>query len=490
MNTLIPLWKDFSYFPHQQDGIRWMLDKERNGTLVPTRDLKSTVLVRGGIQCDDMGLGKTIQIIATIVNHIQKNTLLFAPSAMLETWASVAQRAGILVYQLQNHQWVKREGNAGIPRHFFKSRPAIYIANYEKVYHSFQAFDCAWDRIVLDEAHKIRNGDSAISQAIMKIQAPIRWAATGTPLVNSMKDVVSLISFIGVPTSPLWKWDKRLQQLLPQIVIHRTLDSLRAVIKEAPPTPVIHDEVLPFISEKEEDFYHGVQGATEDMMTKYANDVLSQQAIFKMILRLRQLSFHPQVYIDAMRREKPHYDSSNWEAPSTKMNRIQQIILSDLNAAVGADDTHKYIIFCQFVDEMPLIRDFLIQHSLCHQDNILLYHGGLNQKERINILNTSKKSVGTTVMLLQLQAGGVGLNLQEYDRIIFLSPWWTSALIDQAVARAVRMGQTKTVHVYHLRLAAENELTVDIDSLVNSKATFKRDLLNKLFTLCHAEKQE
>jgi hypothetical protein len=86
-------------------------------------------------------------------------------------------------------------------------------------------------------------------------------------------------------------------------------------------------------------------------------------------------------------------------------------------------------------------------------------------------------------LLLQLQAGGVGLNLQEYDRILFVSPWWTSALIDQAIARAVRMGQTHTVHVYHLALAAEKSGSLDIDKLVSAKAQQKRQMLRRLFLL-------
>ena len=116
---------------------------------------------------------------------------------------------------------------------------------------------------------------------------------------------------------------------------------------------------------------------------------------------------------------------------------------------------HKYIIFCQFNDEMKLIREYLLQEKVVKDENILLYHGLLNQAERRVVLDASKASTETTVMLIQLQAGGVGLNLQEYDRIIFVSPWWTSALMDQAVARAVRMGQTKVVNVYHLHLEAE-----------------------------------
>jgi SNF2 family DNA or RNA helicase len=57
--------------------------------------------------------------------------------------------------------------------------------------------------------------------------------------------------------------------------------------------------------------------------------------------------------------------------------------------------------------------------------------------------------------------------------------------MDQAVARAVRMGQTKTVKVYHLALITEKE-GINIDNMVNEKADGKRRQLETLFTVCHA----
>jgi SNF2 family DNA or RNA helicase len=145
---------------------------------------------------------------------------------------------------------------------------------------------------------------------------------------------------------------------------------------------------------------------------------------------------------------------------------------------------HKYIIFCQFNDEMALIRQFLLNECIVEDENILMYNGSMTQKERSIVLAKSKETTETTVLLLQLQAGGVGLNLQEYDRIIFMSPWWTSALMDQAIARAVRMGQTEVVKVYHLRLAAEDDVAVNIDEMINAKAKEKRKMLEKLFEMC------
>jgi SNF2 family DNA or RNA helicase len=328
--------------------------------------------------------------------------------------------------------------------------------------------------VVLDEAHKIRNGDGFIAKEARKIVAPLRWVVTGTPLVNSLKDVVSLLAFLGVPHSKLWRWEPRYIRLLPNIVIHRSLNSLRNVIKGAPPIPEVHELELPFTTEAEEEFYFGVQGETE----KYSLEGLSSVEAFVLLLRLRQISVHPQVYINAKRSKSQSYKRDDWVQPSTKLEKIGEIIEND-NGRL-----HKYIIFCQFNDEMVLIRDYLLSKELIADENILMYNGSMTQMQRTAILARSKETTEKTVMLLQLQAGGVGLNLQEYDRVIFVSPWWTSALMDQAVARAVRMGQTEVVKVYHLRLKAEKDECVAIDRLVNAKAEEKRKMLEKLFQVC------
>jgi len=64
-----------------------------------------------------------------------------------------------------------------------------------------------------------------------------------------------------------------------------------------------------------------------------------------------------------------------------------------------------------------------------------------------------------------------------------MTPWWTSALMDQAIARAVRMGQTKVVRVIHLVLAEVEEMGVDIDKMMMGTAEDKRELLEDFFAL-------
>ena len=526
MHNIVPLWPTFTYFPHQIDGIRWMLDKERNGTAVLDRE-GGYKTVYGGFQCDDMGLGKTVQIVSTMINHPLVKTLLIAPLAMLDTWAAMCMKAGIVVYMIGPSGWeLKKQDGPVMRRKPMKTKIAVYISNYEKLYRAPSYYRQQWDRVVLDEAHKIRNGSGEVARCARLLNAPIRWAVTGTPLVNSLKDVVSLLAFIGVPYSPLFTWEPRYRTMMPYLLLHRSLDSLRSVIKGAPPVPEIHELVLPFISEAEEEFYEGVQcgqasakkGDTAEggktvimekadaLLKKYQHEQLSSIETFKLLLRLRQLSVHPQVYINAKRRENPAYGRADWVESSTKMAAIKDIMLTDLediaqdpvrvtilpneddgvvDVSIKVNTCHKYIIFCQFHDEMSLLREFLITEGLAADEHILLYHGGLTQSERSAVLQRSKASDETTVMLLQLQAGGVGLNLQEYDRIVFMSPWWTSALMDQAIARAVRMGQTRVVKIYHLNLAVEKDSLLNIDRLINEKADQKRKMLMNLFSQCN-----
>ena len=470
--SLLSVWKSCVYFPHQVEGIHWMLQKETEGTFVTDHEGNHGSIIYGGLQCDDMGVGKTIQTVATIVNNPRHATLILAPLAMIESWSSVCTKAGVCVFELDKGTWNCINSTSKPPRHFRHMRPNVYITNYDKLIHNKLAFKKPWDRIVLDEAHKIRNPTGQFARLVREIQAEICWAVTGTPLVNSYKDVASLLAFIGVPHTPSFGWNSYYMDLLPELLIHRSLDSLRDQIQNAPPVPIIIEEVLPFLTDNEKDFYKGIQ-CTEPNM-KYAQDIMTSVQSFQLLLRLRQLSVHPQIYINAKRREDSTYTRDDWTLPTTKFNFIVNTIMKDDNAR-----RHKYIIFCQFMEEMELLKTELETFV----PNVLLYHGGMSHKERNNVLEYSKETPYTTVLLLQLQAGGVGLNLQEYDRIIFVSPWWTSALMDQAIARAVRMGQKEVVKVYHLRLTEESdEKIINIDTTIQKKASEKRDMLEKIFS--------
>ena len=192
--------------------------------------------------------------------------------------------------------------------------------------------------------------------------------------------------------------------------------------------------------------------------------------VLRLIMMLRQLSIHPQVYIEA-RKKKVKGVYEDWLTASTKFLKIKQLLEEE------KDKPHKWIIFCHFHTEMTLLQTYLGECDFVR--HIETYSGSLNMDEKAHALNKVRDPFGPDekkcdILLIQLKAGGVGLNLQEFDRIIFSSPWWTQAAIDQGIGRAIRIGQKNQVVVHNLTLKQEETTSVrNIDKWMKSKAQEK-----------------
>lgn len=447
--SLKPLWRSLTYFDHQKAGIEKMLELERIGTKVPSFGDQPERTVFGGFQCDDMGLGKTIQILATMKHNAVEQTLILCPVALIDNWTDNAIKAGFQVFVKDAGSWSEHEDSWG-------SGPEVYVTNYETVLNYFDMLAGeGWDRIVLDEAHAIRSYKSKKTQSILKLaeNVKIKWAVTGTPIVNTQKDAVTLFAFIGVPTMPTMTWlSTYYEPLINEMVIHRSMEEMRAVLKSCPPKPIIEKRIVPFKSDKEEAFYREIQGLKSRF--KFAYKSGDNDSILTILLRLKQSSVTPQLL------------DPDWSESSAKMDALKE--------QIDSEPDHKFIVFCSFIEEMELLSEFL--DTSCE-----LYHGGLTGNERREVLKRAKGE-DCHVLLIQLQSGGVGLNLQEFTRVVFMSPWWTSALMDQAIARAVRMGQTEVVHVIHFLLKEEETVNiVNIDTMANKAAETKRGMLTKFF---------
>jgi SNF2 family DNA or RNA helicase len=227
---------------------------------------------------------------------------------------------------------------------------------------------------------------------------------------------------------------------------------------------------LPFESNEERDFYRSIQGKLVERLQVLMEEGSDQWAILKLLLLLRQISVHPQVYINARKRQSKYYVRPDWVGDSTKFAALKNLIEKE---SVGE---HRWIIFSHFHDEMELLAASL--KELPRIRRVQIYSGKQTQEERDDIVQASKEALteekNTEVLIVQLQSGSVGLNLQHFDRIAFLSPWWTAALMDQAIGRAVRIGQESQVEVHHFRL--EEEKTMNIDRLMIEKVEQKREL--------------
>jgi SNF2 family DNA or RNA helicase len=473
------LWPSFSYKPHQIVGVNWMMDREKNRQ------------APGGIVCDEMGLGKTIETLGLLKNqplrpdgHGQRS-LLVGPVAVLEQWAATAERAGIQVWRPHKTEpvWLPRLGGDG--GQVSRFRPQLYLIGYElaRIRPSL-LFDVkwTWDRVVYDEAHRL-GGKNQNAVVASLLPADARWFLTATPIVNGMGDLHTLLELLGYEETRRLSQEE-LSEVIYECILGRTMDQLRASIPDAPPRPVIHRHTIEFLTVEEEAFYNGIQGILSRRFRAIAADGGGGNALerLQLIMRLRQLSLHPQVYIEMRKKQLgAAYNRPDWVGTSTKFNKIRLLLEAE------RDGEHRWIIFCHFHEEMERLRAELSQ--LDFVNHIGIYSGASTAKEREAVLDASREPMpaGKTanILMIQLQAGGVGLNLQHCDRIMFTGPWWTSALMEQAVGRAVRIGQREVVQVHHLLLKAEEETALNIDRLMMEKAVAKGELCREVLSMAN-----
>jgi SNF2 family DNA or RNA helicase len=465
---MLPLWQNFAYKPHQEFGVKWMIGQESQ---TPA----------GGILCDEMGLGKTIEMLGLMkADATSTHTLLLAPVAVLSQWEETAYRAGITVFKpvvTTRHISWESTGNHG------PNAPNLYIIGYEAARAKQQLVTMhAWDRIICDEAHRVGSG-KGLFNVVQHIPTKIRWFLTATPIVNKLKDLQHLFILLGIEEATSLNSIETLTPLIKKYVLARSMEQLRASIPDAPPKPETITMSLPFDTAEEAEFYRGISGVIVRRWKALAADGDALLKL-KLFMKLRQLSLHPQVYIQARRNAiGAAYERPDWHESSTKFEAIKDL--------VKKNPGHKWIIFCHFHPEMMLLSEALKGQSWIR--NVDVYNGTLSHPERKAMLDSTLVPLDTSdksdVLLVQLQSGGVGLNLQHFDRIIFSGPWWTSALMEQAVGRAVRIGQKEVVKIYHLKLKEEEAL--NIDSVMMEKAEAKGDLCRAVLnTACRDVKEK
>lgn len=417
----------------------------------------------GGFLCDEMGLGKTIQMLGLIKESDEALTLLVGPLAVLGQWEDAAKRCGFQVWVTHptKKEWVP-------PSDYDPMQPSIFLINYERAcYRQTLVLDEIWSRVIFDEAHKIGNSKTNCYRLAKKIKAAHKWFLTATPITNKIENAIALFKLLGHKRVP--NTIATLKPLIASSVLCRKMADLRDVIPSLPQSAKGVKHSLDFDTEEEAEFYRGIQGAIQKRWKILEEESAGQMERFRLIMRLRQISIHPQVYIAARKKSWPNYKRDDFLLPSTKFTRLSSLIEEESN------ENHRWLVFCHFREEMEMLQAYLQESPVVRECGV--YNGSLSSQEREDVIEVSKEplvGIQQEVLLVQLQSGGVGLNLQHFDRIVFMGPWWTAAIMDQAIGRAVRIGQTKQVIVHHLVLKEEE--TMNIDVMMLEKAEMKRSL--------------
>lgn len=368
---------------------------------------------------DEMGLGKTIQAIATMVslkNIGLSHFLVVCPASVLTNWCR----------EIEKHSLLKAIRVHGDDREdaikLWLSSGGVAVTTFETVAHFNLPEEFKISLLVVDEAHYIKNPSAKRTSGTKKLckHADRILFMTGTALENNVDEMIGLISI-----------------LQPQVA--RSLKRI-AFMSAA---PQFREKVAPvYYRRKREEVLKELPDLIESKewceMSIDEEDVYEDAILARNFMQARRVSWN----IDSL-------------SKSSKANRLMEIVKE------AEEENRKIIVFSYFLDTISKISEFLGDRCL---EPIT---GALMPNRRQEIIDEFNNSPAGSVLVSQIQSGGTGLNIQSASVVVICEPQLKPSIENQAISRAYRMGQSRSVLVY--RLLCENSIDEKITDLLEQK---------------------
>lgn len=460
---------------HQINGLAWCLYHEVCVT--------SHAGCRGGIIADEMGLGKTILMLGCMQTMRRRNTLIVVPPILLNQWVNIIKKfLGItpFVYNSYHHS-----NRTAVSVYQLSCKPIVittYGMLHIKPHHKLLSI--RWSRIIFDEGHHMRNEIIKITRGCSQLKSDVRWILTGTPINNTKHDLVSLCDILRVPYRDL-----------ACHFLRRTKEEVGIVL---PPLHIENVQV-DWQCEREELISRQIHayfnfskvndsGEIQDIIHRLRNQS------FGALVRMRQMCILPTLLRDPIQRiqEETGMSFSHTLRHTSKLQAVLDKLDKNKNR-----DTRK-LVFCHYHAEMDYIQQHLVRKGI--SCSII---DGRTSKRDVNTLVTPvlskvdfklickkwhynsyvypimKSFLGPEVLLIQIQTGCEGLNLQHFTEIYFTSPHWNPAVDDQAIARCHRIGQTRPVNVYKFIMNGfrDNPDSISLDNYCVKIQEMKREIM-------------
>jgi SNF2 family DNA or RNA helicase len=477
----------FQILNHQQEGIAWLQSLSLDG-------------FSGALLADDMGLGKTLQGLSFIKWHAQKERsqsrtyLIVAPVSLLENWEAEYER----FFDVCDLPMIKAYGqnlNELLGHsHWLQSvealqQPQIVLTTYETLRRNQLVF-CAveWAVVLLDEAQKIKNPGTLITNSAKALKADFRLAATGTPVENTLVDLWCIMDF-AVPgllgsaksfaqtyQNPLKSEDTDIaalgEQLRSQIGIHIKRRLKQDMLDELPEKK-IHRLEKQMPQEQLERY---------SLALKQGLNQINKKNMLGILFAIRDISAHPYL----LEPEIDHIPIEKLIQTSAKLQLVYQI-LEEIKSK-----QEKVIIFSERRETQRLLarvlqEKFAIRCSIINGDTPASKQNANSAKlSRQQAVDRFQAVSGFNAIVISQLAAGVGLNITKANHVIHYSRHWNPAKEEQANDRAYRIGQTKDVHVY-LPMAVTREFKA-FDLILDELLARKRALASaSLFPTEQAE---
>lgn len=433
--------------PHQREGIEWLQMcwlKGRPGVLL----------------ADDMGLGKTLQglaFLAWLRESMDAGTiakapiLIVAPTGLLANWQAEHDRhlredgLGECVQAYgPGLRSLLRLATDGVPSlDLARLRGADWVlTTYETLRDYDRDFGSVKFAVLLaDEAQKVKTPGARVTDAIKGMNADFRIALTGTPVENRLADLWCIVDGVhsgwlgdlkafsrryeaGTDMGPL----RDLKALLegpfggaPRLLLRRMKED------ELPDLPKaefhVHEVAMP-----------AAQAQAYDALIANVMADARKGAVLEGLQRLRLIALHPD----------PQMGGSDTEfiADSARLRVCFDAL--DRVAAGG----ERALIFLDSLDLQARLAG-IIQRRYGLPAPPAIISGevaGHRRQQRVDRFQAAPQ--GFDAMILSPRAGGVGLTLTRANHVIHLARWWNPAVEDQCTGRALRIGQSRTVHVH------------------------------------------
>ena len=408
------------FAPYQREGVLWMLTMEAQSSGP-----------KGGFLCDEMGLGKSIQLIATMLGNPKPRTLIILPKSIITQWAEEINRfaPNLTINVFDGPERKMKEADVTLAPYTLLTTKGAG-ADAKTPLHMVQ-----WDRVILDEAHEIRNKKSKLFKSVCRIQTQIKWIVTGTPVFNSIEDFVSLCTFLGLSKVVVQGMTNKIKDIY---ILRRTKEDQSQISERLRLPPCYFENVELEMYPDEKQLYELMFLEAQETIRDAFRDAQSLNAknmvILECLLRARQCMIHPPLYLDGVAK-KTGTQAEKWVGRSNKMETLFEMVKSH--------PSEKTLIFCQFRGEMNHIQKNM-------ERPVFRIDGSVHKEERVGQIEGFKKAAPGAVFIIQIKAGGQGLNLQEATRVYITAPSWNPATELQAIGRSHRTGQTKPVYVKKL----------------------------------------
>ncbi|TFY52347.1 hypothetical protein EVJ58_g10068 [Rhodofomes roseus] len=343
------------------------------------------LLGRGALCADSMGLGKTLTMLALILAtksdippDFSRTTLIVVPLSILSNWEKQIEdhvQPGALtscVYygatrsmtpeDLKKYDVVITTYQTVTKEHGDTLVTAGGEGATKKKKIEGSLFQLSWKRVILDEGHNIRNPRTKMAKAVCALEAQRRWILTGTPIINSPKDLGSILTFLRI-CHPLGNEDmyKRLilrplkdgeqsgaellKAVMSHVCIRRTKEMQDKDGKPLVPLPPLDITVMPVtITGKARDLYDAVEELSGDRINNLVdrhgqNSAVVTSNILSLLTRLRQIALHPGLvprnYLEQLRLAEAQED-----APARQLSAEDKIRLQAL-LAQGIEDNEE-----------------------------------------------------------------------------------------------------------------------------------------------------